>query len=111
MLALQDAGWRRRPGGVAGEFCGRANEPREAPVAAPAQPATPQAALPEHRADIPANKPLRFVWLVDPEQNFFIEGDDFIRLIGPQTAALLGKPWAQIAETLGSIRRAAWPLR
>ncbi len=78
----------------------RANEPREAPVAAPAQPATPQPALPEQRADIPANKPLRFVWLVDPEQNFFIESDDFIRLIGPQTAALLGKPWAQIAETL-----------
>ena len=78
----------------------RANEPREGPVAAPAEPVTPQPALAEAGADIPANKPLRFVWLVDPEQNFCVESDDFIRLIGPQTAALLGKPWAHIAGTL-----------
>ena len=79
---------------------GRASEPRDAPVAASAEPATPQPALPEQRADIPANKPLRFVWLIDAEQNFGIESDDFIRLIGPQTTATLAKPWPHIAETL-----------
>jgi PAS domain S-box-containing protein len=79
----------------------RANEPREAPAAAPAQPATPQPVMPEQRADIPANKPLRFVWLIDAEQNFGIESDDFIRLIGPQTTATLAKPWPHIAQTLG----------
>src|SRR6186713_2144075 len=45
-------------------------------------------------------KPLRFVWLIDAEQNFGIESDDFIRLIGPQTTATLEKPWPHIAEAL-----------
>ncbi len=78
----------------------RANEPRETAVAAPTEPATSQPAPPDQRTEIPVNKPLRFVWLVDAEQNFWVESDDFIRLIGPQTAALLGKPWAQIADAL-----------
>jgi len=78
----------------------RVTDPREAPVAAPAEPATLQPSAPEQRADIPANKPLRFVWLIDAEQNFGIESDDFIRLIGPQTTATLEKPWPHIAEAL-----------
>ncbi len=56
--------------------------------------------FPNNVPTFPANKPLRFVWLIDAEQNFGIESDDFIRLIGPQTTATLVKPWPHIAETL-----------
>jgi PAS domain S-box-containing protein len=57
-------------------------------------PAVP-AALPERR------HPLRFVWRMDTSGRFSIESGDFIRLTGRRTADLLGRPWNEIATTLG----------
>jgi PAS domain S-box-containing protein len=44
--------------------------------------------------------PLRFVWQMDAEGRFSIGSDEFIELIGPQTAAKLGQPWDNLAATL-----------
>jgi PAS domain S-box-containing protein len=44
--------------------------------------------------------PLRFVWRMDSDTCFRIESGDFTALAGPQTAALLGRPWSEIAATL-----------
>ncbi len=45
--------------------------------------------------------PLRFVWQIDSKNIFTIDSDEFVHLTGAGTAALLGKPWPQVAATLG----------
>jgi PAS domain S-box-containing protein len=55
--------------------------------------------------------PLRFMWRMDTEGRFVIESDEFLALAGPRTAALLGRPWSDVAVALtldpeGSIARA-----
>ncbi len=49
----------------------------------------------------PQRLPLRFTWRVDQDDCFTFTSDEFIRLIGPHTAANLGRPWREIAETFG----------
>ena len=44
--------------------------------------------------------PLRFVWQMDAEENFTLASDDFVELIGPVTAQIIGKPWKIINATL-----------
>ncbi len=45
--------------------------------------------------------PFRFVWQMDASLRFTLGSDDFARLLGPKTsAAVLGRPWDEIAETL-----------
>ena len=44
--------------------------------------------------------PLRFMWQMDADGRFSISSDEFTRLIGAQTAAILGRPWRDIAEIL-----------
>jgi PAS domain S-box-containing protein len=64
--------------------------PAVAPVAP--NPAAAEAAV--------ARLPLRFVWQMDAATNFTLDSADFAKLTGPATAALLGRPWAEIAATL-----------
>lgn len=44
--------------------------------------------------------PFRFVWQTDAETRFTIANQEFIDLLGPKLAALLGRNWADIAQTL-----------
>ncbi|MDB5503567.1 MAG: histidine kinase [Tardiphaga sp.] len=45
--------------------------------------------------------PLRFVWRIDAEGRFSLDSDEFVELIGPRTAAVLGRRWSEIAEPFG----------
>lgn len=74
-----------------------------APVA-PTAPEPPPPALPEapsFAAFAERKHPLRFVWQMDAEGIFSITSDEFTALIGPKSAAALGRPWSQIGATLG----------
>ena len=72
-------------------------------VSEPAVPKTPEPAAPlapEPAQVIDRQHPLRFVWQMDAEEIFTLASDDFINLIGPTTAQVLGKSWNDIAATL-----------
>jgi signal transduction histidine kinase len=43
--------------------------------------------------------PLRFVWQMDAEHRF-TASDEFVALMGPATAAVLGQPWSELAAAL-----------
>jgi PAS domain S-box-containing protein len=46
--------------------------------------------------------PLRFVWQMDEEGRFtFGNSDEFLALVGPRTAAAIGRPWVEMAAALG----------
>src|SRR3954447_6291037 len=45
--------------------------------------------------------PLRFVWQIDAAGRFSIGSGEFISLPGSQSAAALGRPWDEVAATLG----------
>ena len=60
---------------------------------APVEPAPPIAAP---AAKLPSTR-LRFVWQMDAAQKFTLDSDEFVHLIGPHSAALLGRPWPEIA--------------
>lgn len=56
-------------------------------------------------------QPLRFVWQMDETSCFTLGSDEFKALLGAETAAVLGRPWAEIAQKLsldpeGQIARA-----
>ncbi|MET4043225.1 PAS domain-containing protein [Bradyrhizobium sp. RT6a] len=46
----------------------------------------------------PRQHPLRFLWKADAEGRFVLLSDEFIRLIGPRTAAGFDRPWHEIAD-------------
>ena len=48
----------------------------------------------------PRRFPFRFVWQMDAANRFTLGTEDFAKMLGPKTAAVLGRPWADIAETL-----------
>jgi PAS domain S-box-containing protein len=53
--------------------------------------------------------PLRFVWQMDEAGRFALGSDEFIALIGPRTAATIGRPWPEMQHVLdpeGQITRA-----
>jgi len=96
-------------------------EPVQAPAPAQAQPETPAqqpATIPPPPAEKPARRepvasppsipippserrqPLRFVWQMDDASRFTLESDEFKALVGPGTAATLGRPWNEIASAL-----------
>jgi PAS domain S-box-containing protein len=77
----------------------RAHIAPEPPANASAPAASPS--LPE-ASPAPSERrhPLRFVWQMDEEGRFTLGSDEFVRLIGPRTAALLGRSWQQIASEL-----------
>ena len=64
--------------------------------AAPVPNKAPQPPAPAER-----RQPLRFVWQMDDDSRFTVGSDEFIALIGPRTAAALGRRWDEIAKTLG----------
>jgi PAS domain S-box-containing protein len=73
-----------------------APEPPASAVASPASPSSPETPpTPSER-----RHPLRFVWQMDEEGRFTLGSDEFVRLIGPQTAAVLGRSWREIASKL-----------
>ncbi|PZA13151.1 PAS domain-containing sensor histidine kinase [Rhodopseudomonas palustris] len=49
----------------------------------------------------PRRHPLRFVWQIDRDGRLAIASDEFLRLIGPYTAANLGERWTEVADRLG----------
>jgi len=78
----------------------------QAPPNAGAQPAPEPSAggepsPPSPPAPLERRHPLRFVWQMDEEGRFTLGSDEFIGLIGPRTAAVLGRPWREIAAELG----------
>jgi PAS domain S-box-containing protein len=74
-------------------------------VLRPTGQAAPAAAL-EAAAREPAlaaagrRAPLRFVWQMDAEQRFTVGSDEFVALMGPATAAALGRPWPELVTEL-----------
>ncbi len=80
-----------------------ATTPAETPIEPEAPPTEPQefAAAPDEPAP-PAERryPLRFVWTMDAALCFTLASSDFAETVGPRTAALLGRPWAEIADAL-----------
>jgi signal transduction histidine kinase len=46
-------------------------------------------------------QPFRFLWQIDTEGRFTIGSGEFIALVGPPTAATLGRPWPEVAAALG----------
>ncbi len=44
--------------------------------------------------------PLRFVWQTDAEGRFTVGSDEFVALLGAGVAAVLGRPWTELAATL-----------
>ena len=79
----------------------------EAVTPAGETPATePELALAADDADedLPPSErrhPLRFKWQTDRDGRFSISSDEFLKLIGPLTESLVGRPWREIASTLG----------
>jgi len=80
-------------------------------VSVPAPPTAPNPAAAEPAETPQRRGPLRFVWQMDTSNRFTHGVEDFARLIGPNTAAVLIRPWSEIAATLkidesGQIARA-----
>ena len=80
-------------------------------IAVTAPPTAPNPTAAEPMDTPPRRMPLRFVWQMDASNRFSSGVEDFARLLGPNTAAVLIRPWGEIAETLkvdtrGEIARA-----
>ena len=79
----------------------------EPPVPPPAveqpQPAATQAntPAPAPAPTIERRQPLRFVWQLDAENHFTLGTPEFVTLLGPRTASVLGKTWHDISMALG----------
>ncbi len=69
----------------------------EAPAAQSSPPIAPNSAAAEAR---PRRMPMRFVWQMDAADRFILGTQDFARLLGANTAAVLDRPWAEIASAL-----------
>jgi PAS domain S-box-containing protein len=71
------------------------------------QPAATEPKLPPASAE--RRQRMRFVWQMDADGRLTIDSDEFVALIGPQSVAMLGRPWREIATELdpdGQIVRA-----
>ena len=90
-----------------------APEPNRTEIeSAPAQPAldveTPQAETQgqtaldtEPMTDDDSRHLLHFTWATDREDRFSLGPDEFLKLIGPFAAAIVGRPWREIMQVLG----------
>jgi PAS domain S-box-containing protein len=45
--------------------------------------------------------PLRFIWRMDEDGRFILDSEEFVTLVGPRTAAALGRTWQELAAELG----------
>ncbi len=73
--------------------------------AAPASEAAVETAAPTSATLVAAEErprrfPLRFVWQMDKANRFTLGTEDLVRLLGPRTATVLDRPWADIAAAL-----------
>ncbi len=71
----------------------------EAGVRAMAQ-AAPTVLNPAATEARPRRFPFRFVWQTDADNRFTLGTEEFIKVLGPKTAAVLGRPWAEVAAAL-----------
>ncbi len=83
----------------------QAPAPRPAPPVAEAAPAVmenapPVAPNPAAAEERSRRLPLRFVWQMDAANRFTLGMEEFARLLGAKTAAVLDRPWAEIAAAL-----------
>ncbi|HXI07978.1 MAG: PAS domain S-box protein [Bradyrhizobium sp.] len=98
-FALYDALAEDEPSAAEAQPVAQASEPP--------QPVTPGEASPaaDHAEDDLSigerRHPLRFRWQTDRDDRFTIASHEFLKLIGPLTESLVGRPWREIAETLG----------
>ena len=76
---------------------GAARQPEQTATIVQPAPTVPNPATAEA---LPRRFPVRFVWQTDADNRFTFGDDDFAKLLGPQTAAVLGRPWAEIAAAL-----------
>jgi PAS domain S-box-containing protein len=82
-------------------------EPRAAQAPEPPPQVTPSEASPwdDHaEEDLPISErrhPLRFMWQTDRDDRFTIASHEFLKLIGPLTESLVGRPWREVVDTLG----------
>jgi PAS domain S-box-containing protein len=74
--------------------------PPAAPTMAPAAAVAPTVPNPVAMDGATRRFPLRFVWQMDAATHFTLDSEPFSRLVGPQTAGLFGRPWAEIAARL-----------
>jgi signal transduction histidine kinase len=65
-----------------------------------APPISVRAELPELQPAASRRYPIRFIWQIDAEGRFTIGSSEFTTLVGPQTAAALGRPWPEVAAAL-----------
>jgi PAS domain S-box-containing protein len=77
-----------------------ADVPTQMTAPAPDAPPSEPAPLSSPEAPTERRHPLRFVWQMDGEGRFTLGSDEFIALIGPRTAAQLGRPWQDLATDL-----------
>ena len=78
----------------------RWSQPPATPPVASAVPAAPAAQSPAPRENPSRRATLRFIWQMDAASHFTLESDQFAKLIGPKTATLIGRPWAEISAGL-----------
>jgi PAS domain S-box-containing protein len=75
-----------------------------APQALPPKPVvatTPAPAVPPSAAVSQERRyPFRFVWQMDAQNRFTQGAQEFAKIIGPQAASVLDRPWAEIAAVL-----------
>ena len=76
--------------------------PAAEPVASTTEPMARGPAIQAFAAQAQTRRlPLRFTWQMDREGRFTLGSEEFLGLIGPRTTAAFGRPWREIAETLG----------
>jgi PAS domain S-box-containing protein len=78
---------------------------------APAPPVQPAAAAQTRPAATDRRQTMRFVWQMDADGRLTIGTEEFIAMIGAQSAKLLGRPWRDVAAELdvdpeGQVERA-----
>src|SRR3954451_7045779 len=47
-----------------------------------------------------AERPLRFVWTMDADEQFHLAAPTFAEAMGPRTAEMIGRPWREIVSAL-----------
>jgi len=101
-----DVAAEERAGDAAAPDAVAADDAEEDAVAAAEPEAVPQPVAGKAPEPVPLpptdrRHPLRFVWQIDAAGLFTLGTPEFIAVMGPSTAAMLGRPWAEIADALG----------
>lgn len=80
-------------------------EASEAAAPAPEAPSAPEAAPAAGKEDgfhfVARRRPVRFAWQMDIDQRVTFISDEFAETMGPAAADIVGKTWADIADSFG----------